>query len=248
MSVSRAVLVTGAAGGIGASLVEAYSSDGWRVIATDRQSLHHSAAHAFILADLEAIATDEGVRETFYSDVGAALDGTPLCALVNNAAMQILAHVDDINLGDWERTLRVNITAPFRLAQAFLADLRAANGAIINIGSVHAQATKREFVAYATSKAALHGMTRAMAVDLGESPRVLCVAPAAVATPMLKEGFEGNPNAFEMLSAAHPAGRIATPSEIARAVVALSQEPFHFVTGTTFWFDGGVLSRLHDPV
>jgi len=243
----RAVLVTGAAGGIGAALVEAYKSDGWRVIATDIKSPAHSSAHAFVPADLEAIAVDDEAREAFCNDVHAVLDGAPLHALVNNAALQILGSVDAFDLGDWQRTLHVNITAPFRLAQAFLPDLRAANGTIINFGSVHAQATKREFVAYAMSKSAIHGMTRAMAVDLGASPRVICVAPAAVTTPMLREGFEGSPQALDMLSAAHPAGRIATPAEIARAVVAVSQEPFHFATGTTFWLDGGILSRLHDP-
>ena len=247
MSTSRAVLVTGAAGGIGSALTEAYRDAGWRVIATDRSGTDAPAAHVFEAADLSAIATDDDERDSFCRSVREALDGIPLCALVNNAALQILGSSDAISLADWEQTLRINVTAPFRLAQALLPDLRSANGVVINVGSVHAQATKREFVAYATSKAAIHGLTRAMAVDLGENPRVLCVAPAAVGTPMLREGFEGNPSALSQLAAAHPAGRIATPAEIAEAIVALSQGPFLFITGTTIWLDGGVLSRLHDP-
>ncbi|MCF8709624.1 SDR family NAD(P)-dependent oxidoreductase [Rhizorhapis sp. SPR117] len=247
MNTSHAVLVTGAGGGIGTALTEAYRAAGWRVIATDQPDAQVSAAHVFLPANLEAIAMDDGARDIFCDAIRKALGGATLCALVNNAALQILGSLHAISLTDWERTLRVNITAPFRLAQGLLAELRTANGVVINIGSVHAQATKREFISYATSKAAIHGLTRAMAVDLGETPRVLCVAPAAVDTPMLRAGFEGQPSALAALAAAHPAGRIATAAEIARAVVVLSQEPFLYATGSTIWLDGGILSRLYDP-
>lgn len=243
----RNVLVTGAAGGIGAALVEAYSQDGWEVIATDQSDFEADAAKTIIPADLAEIALDDATLAEFASAVRRALDGAPLYALVNNAAAQILGSVPDIHRADWEHTLQVNLTAPLRLAQTFLPELQAANGIIVNIGSVHAQATKREFVSYATSKAAIHGLTRAMAVDLGANPRILCVAPAAVGTTMLKEGFEGKEEAFAELAAAHPAGRIAEPSEIAQSVVSLSQEPFLFATGSTVWLDGGILSRLYDP-
>lgn len=247
MNTSSAVLVTGAAGGIGCALVEAYAEAGWRVIATDLRDVPSSSAQTFIPADLEEIASDDTALETFGYAVRGALHGSPLRALVNNAALQLLGSVSTVSLTDWERTLRLNVTAPFRLAQALLPELQSANGSIINVGSVHAQATKREFLAYATSKAALHGLTRAMAVDLGSNPRVLCVAPAAVGTQMLHDGFADRPEALADLAAAHPVGRIAAPAEIARSIVSLSQEPFLFATGSTVWLDGGVLSRLHDP-
>jgi len=248
MNTSRAVLVTGAAGGIGRALVEVYAEAGWRVIATDCRAAAASGAQTFISADLEAIVSDDAALESFGCAVREALEGSPLSVLVNNAALQILGSVPAVALADWDRTLRLNVTAPLRLAQAFLPELRSANGTIINVGSVHAQATKRGFIAYATSKAALHGLTRAMAVDLGGNPRVLCVAPAAVGTEMLRDGFADRPEALQDLAAAHPAGRIANPSEIAQSIMSLSQEPFLFATGTTVWLDGGILSRLHDPV
>ena len=247
MNTSSAVLITGAAGGIGSALVEAYAEAGWRVIATDRNEVPSSGAHAFIHADFEEIALNDSALGVFAGSVRAALGDFPLQVLVNNAALQLLGSVPDISLSDWERTLRLNVTTPFRLAQAFLPELQSVKGTVINVGSVHAQATKREFVAYATSKAALHGLTQAMAVDLGGNPRVLCVAPAAVGTKMLHDGFAGRPEALAELAAAHPVGRIAKPAEIARSIVSLSQEPFMFATGTTVWLDGGVLSRLYDP-
>lgn len=247
MSTSRAVLITGAAGGIGSALVDAYAEAGWRVIATDRRQVADSPAQVFVQADFEEIVPDDAALSDFVGTVKEALQGSALRVLVNNAALQLLGGVPNVSISDWERTLRLNVTAPFRLAQALLPELQRANGTIINVGSVHAQATKREFVAYATSKAALHGMTQAMAVDLGGNPRVLCVAPAAVGTQMLHDGFAGRPEALAELAAAHPVGRIAKPEEIARSIVILSQEPFMFATGTTVWLDGGVLSRLYDP-
>src|SRR3546814_11631159 len=102
-----------------------------------------------------------------------------------------------------------------RLSQALLPELAANEGIILNIGSVHARATKKEFVSYATSKAALHGLTRALAIDLGPDIRVVCLAPAAVATPMLTAGFVGKEEAFAQLKQCHALERIATPDEIA---------------------------------
>ena len=241
----RTVLVTGAAGGIGGALVEAFGEAGWHVIATDR--FPTGPGDGYIPADLAEIAADGGALSDFADAVRQAMPGEGLDALVNNAALQVLGNLGAISLDDWERTMRINLTAPLLLSQALLPELRAARGTIVNIGSVHAQATKREFVSYATSKAAIHGLTRAMAVDVGENPRVVCIAPAAVATPMLEAGFEGLPEARAQLEDAHLSRRIAAPTEIGRAAVALCEQPFLFATGSTIWLDGGVLSRLYDP-
>ena len=94
----------------------------------------------------------------------------------------------------------------------------------------------------------MHGLTRALAVDLGPKVRVNTLAPAATATPMLMAGFKGREEAFKNLEGCHPAGRIATPEEIAKIAVFLMSEDADFITGATLYADGGVLSRLHDPV
>ena len=245
---TRAVFITGIAGGIGAALGAAYRKAGWRVIGSGRTAPDPDICDAFVEADLNALAEDAAVLSQVTADVRTALDGAALTALVNNAAAQILAPADQITAADWRRTMNVNLTAPFRLSQAFLPELEAASGTILNIGSVHAQATKPEFAAYATSKAALHGLTRALAVDLGKRVRVVCLAPAAISTPMLLAGFERREEAFKSLEACHPAERIGAPDEVAAAALFLTGPDAGFATGTTFWLDGGVLSRLHDPV
>jgi NAD(P)-dependent dehydrogenase (short-subunit alcohol dehydrogenase family) len=244
----EAVFITGVAGGIGEALGRAYRKAGWRVIGSGRKAPEAGICDAFVACDLDRLAVDDDELARVTAEVREACAGSALAALVNNAAAQVLAPTDKLTARDWQFTLNVNLTAPFRLSQAFLPDLEAARGAILNIGSVHAQATKPEFAAYATSKAALHGMTRALAVDLGARVRVVCLAPAAISTPMLMAGFEGREEAFNSLEACHPLERIGHPDEVAEAALFLTSRQAGFATGSTFWLDGGVLSRLHDPV
>jgi NAD(P)-dependent dehydrogenase (short-subunit alcohol dehydrogenase family) len=245
---SAGVLITGCNGGIGKALVKDFAAAGWTVIGVDRTDAKPGDAVAKIIkADIAEFCADEKKLAAFAADVRAALAGTPLRALVNNAAVQILGGVGELTPADFIKTMQVNAIAPFLLVKAFLADLRAAEGSVVNIGSVHAEATKPGFAAYATSKAALHGLTRALAVDLGPKVRVNTLAPAATATAMLKAGFEGNAKAFAALEAVHPLRRIAEPDEIARIALFLASNEASFLTGATIYADGGILSRLHDP-
>jgi NAD(P)-dependent dehydrogenase (short-subunit alcohol dehydrogenase family) len=243
------VLITGANGGIGAALVEAFAQAGWRVVATSQSPASaKSKAYATIQADLADLVADEEAISDFAKEVIGAAGDKPLAALVNNAALQVLAPLKDLESADILRTMSVNVIAPFLLTKAFLPQLEASEGCVVNIGSVHAQSTKPEFSAYATSKAALHGLTRALAVDLGPKVRVNTLAPAATATPMLMAGFKGKGDKFKQLEACHPLNRIATTEEIAKIAVFLASKDAAFITGATLYADGGVLSRLHDPV
>ncbi|MGD9799757.1 MAG: SDR family NAD(P)-dependent oxidoreductase [Parvularculaceae bacterium] len=245
---NRAVLITGSSGGIGAALVKAFAGAGWTVIGVDKDKGEAiSPTKRVIKADIGSLCENDADLHTFAGEVRAALGGAPLAALVNNAAVQILGGIAGLTHQDFIETMRVNAIAPFVLVKTFLADLEAANGAVVNIGSVHAEATKPGFAAYATSKAALHGLTRALAVDLGPKVRVNTLAPAATATRMLKAGFEGNAKAFAALEEVHPLKRIAEPDEIARMALFLASKDAAFLTGATLYADGGILSRLHDP-
>ena len=247
----RSVLITGCAGGVGRQLCAAFAEAGWRVIGVDVLASPDKpveGAHTVVTADIGAFTQDEAVLNAFGENVRAACEDAPLSALVNNAAVQRLGALDRLDAADIVETMNVNVIAPMLLSKLFLSDLKAAKGAILNIGSVHAQSTKPEFSAYATSKAALHGLTRALAVDLGPDVRVNALAPAAVGTEMLKDGFKGNPEGLKQLEAWHPAKRIAEPQEIAKLALFLVSPEAAFVTGSVFYADGGILSRLHDPV
>src|SRR3546814_20368110 len=97
------------------------------------------------------------------AQIRKAADERPIMALVNNAAVQRLAKTSAVTMADWDESITVNLTAPLRLSQALLPELAANDGLILNNGPVHARATRKEFVYYATSQAALHGTTRALA-------------------------------------------------------------------------------------
>ena len=243
----NAVLITGAGGGIGSVLCERFEAAGYFVIATDQVAPEHSD-RPFIALDLRRFCDSKALRVDFVSQVQSQLGGRKLCALINNAATQILGSVADISDEDFLTTMSVNVLAPLLLVQAFQGFLAQSGGAVINIGSIHAKLTKPRFVSYATSKSALLGLTRAMAVDLGDTGiRVNIIQPGAVLTPMLEEGFQERQIARQQLDSFQPMGRIGSPDEIAELALFLCSTQARFITGSEFAIDGGIGARLHDP-
>lgn len=246
----RTVLITGCLGGIGRALVEAFAGAGYAVIGIDLAADagdHTPALQRYLSVDLYRLCTEESYRSAVLSSVQEACEGS-LNVLINNAAWQVVKPTQALTLDDWNRTQHVNVTAPFLLSQALIPALERQTGCVINIASIHGQLTKPEFVAYATSKTALVGMTRAMAVDLGGRVRVNAICPAAIATPMLVAGFNGREAAFKELASMHPAGRIGQPEEVARTCLLIADPQLGFLTGACISLDGGIGARLHDPI
>jgi len=242
------VLITGVSGGIGGALVQAFFEAGYRVIATDIVPPGNGQGiEYFFQINLESLIENENEAKEFYDRVQLILKQGGLKALVNNAALQIIKPIDELTVNDLMRTLNVNSAAPFFLIQNFLVNLIRANGSVINISSIHGELTKPNFVAYATSKAALSGLTRALAVELGARVRINGIAPAAIETKMLKSGFENKLEKFDELSRMHPVGRIGHPHEVANLAVFLASKSAGFINGSIFEIDGGISKRLHDP-
>jgi NAD(P)-dependent dehydrogenase (short-subunit alcohol dehydrogenase family) len=247
----RQVLITGCLGGIGQALVNAFHEAGYRVLGLDRsdcptrEQVHPDSYHS---CDLSRLVTEPTYRETVINGLREKLEGT-LDALVNNAAYQVVKPLAQLTAAEWLDSQNVNVSAPFFLTQALLPELSANRGSVVNIASIHAQLTKPEFVAYATSKAALIGLTKALAIDLGKSGVVVnAIAPAAISTPMLVDGFAGREDDFQSLASMHPMGRIGEPAEVARVAVLLADRQIGFASGSVISLDGGISSRLHDPV
>lgn len=197
--------------------------------------------------DLSRLASEPTLLETLRSRILPLLGSSGLHCLINNAAIQRLAPVAALTLTDWSRTLQVNVLAPFLLSQSLTPLLSVARGCILNVTSIHAQLTKPGFAAYASSKAALEGLTRALAVELAPHVRVNAIRPAALSTPMLEAGFTSHPEARAALDDHHPAGRIGTPLELARLALWLAADAPPFLTGAVIGLDGAIGSRLHDP-
>jgi NAD(P)-dependent dehydrogenase (short-subunit alcohol dehydrogenase family) len=244
----RYCLITGSAGGIGQALVRGFSSAGYQVIATDVDVKPDGMnCQYYIQADLSLITNDEQYAANFFSTVRQYVRSNGLHVLINNAAIQILGGVDSLTRQDWQNTLDVNLLAPFFLTKSFLPELESAKGSVINISSIHATLTKSNFVAYATSKAALSAMTKAMAIDLGSRIRVNAIEPAAIETDMLIEGFNNNQELLKNLKDYHPVGHIGQSEELAKLAIAIANEDMSFLHGSCITFDGGINSKLFDP-
>ena len=141
----------------------------------------------------------------------------------------------------------MNFFAPLVLSRLFLDELNTSRGTIINIGSIHSSLTKKGFSAYATSKAALRGLTNSMSVELGGNIRVNAVEPAAIDTAMLKQGFKDSFNTIDELSDYHPTGFIGKPQDVSQAVLFLLDPSNKFLNGSIIKVTGGINNCLHDP-
>ena len=243
----RPVLVTGTNGGIGSAIASHLAEEGFFVIGSDIGE-DVNGLEAYVSCDLEMLVNDEATRDAVRGELSGLIGGNGLHALVNNAAVLISAPVTDFSMADFARTMSVNVVAAFALSKLLLSNLEMGRGTIVNIGSIHASLTKPGFVGYATSKAALRGLTQSLAVECGARVRVNLIEPAAISTPMLLEGFTEMPDKLGLLHEYHPAGRIGRPEEIANLVSFLISDKCRFLNGAVIPGSGGIASRLHDPV
>lgn len=242
------VLITGASGGIGKALVSSFSQNGYSVIAADITEFSSQEANTVNMhLDLEQVVLDEGYANSLKRKIDALTEGIGLSALINNAAVQLLGNVKEVSRKDWQSSLNVNLSAPFFMTQLFLDSLKKNMGSVVNMSSIHALQTKRNFITYATSKGALSSLTRNMAVDLGNAIRVNAIEPAAVNTEMLQAGFEGKEEQFRLLEAFHPIARIASPEEVASLALFLCSDQSTFIHGACINATGGIHGCLSDP-
>ena len=247
---SRFVVITGSSGGIGSALVDVFLNDDFSVVGIDKiNSERDSKGFIEINADLYEFTKNENYREQLLNQIKNHLPKQlDDFILINNAAVQILNPVTELNSNDWDKTLSVNIMAPFFLVQGFLNHLSKTNGHVINISSIHSRLTKTNFSSYAASKAALESLTRSLAVELSiNGISVNAIAPAAIATQMLEDGFAKSPEKLKKLKHFHPAGILGSPSQLANFVKSVSEQRGGFLTGSVLEFSGGISAVLHDP-
>ncbi len=238
----KVALVTGGRSGIGAAIAARLASEGARVWTAQRGA---DPVHPSVPADFEDPSTPEAV-------VTAVLEAEDrLDVLVNNAGLMEEAPAAQTSLATWERSLAVNLTAPFLMIRAAFPALQARGGAIVNIGSVEGLANNPGHAAYGAAKAGLHGLTRAVAVDHGrDGVRCNAVAPGWIDTELNADFIASmpDPDAFRAgLAGIHPAGRTGTPEDVAALVAFLASDDAAFITGQVYKVDGGRMSQLSLP-
>jgi NAD(P)-dependent dehydrogenase (short-subunit alcohol dehydrogenase family) len=244
----RAVVVTGAARGIGRGLLQAFHREGARVLAVDRDSSRlASTVRALPPGNPVETAVVElgrpGEARRMVEGAVERLNG--LHVLVNNAGVMPGGAYADTSEGDFDETMAVNVRAPFFACQAALRHMiPAGGGAIVNIASANALRAESPRVLYNASKAALVMLSRSVAHEHGHlGVRCNCVAPGEIITPEEAVDMDDASrrvvhNYLERI----PMRRAGVVTDIAAAVLFLASDEASFITGQTLLVDGGELT------
>ena len=237
----KVALITGGRSGIGLACANRFSQNDYQVITAQRSPAENFDSIKADFSDPETPAQviDEVIKQTGRLDV-----------LVNNAGVMLEDSVHQMSLNDWNHTLAVNLTTPFLLIKNALPHLKAGRS-IINIGSIEGLGSNPKHAAYCASKAGLHALTRAVAVDHGpQGIRCNAVAPGWIDTELNEDFIESmeDPTAFRAeIGRIHPLRRTGKPEEVATLVAWLASDDAAFVTGQIYTVDGGRLAQLPLP-
>ncbi|MGZ2411106.1 D-xylose 1-dehydrogenase [Sphingomonas sp. F9_3S_D5_B_2] len=234
----KRVLVTGGGSGIGAGIVDAFAAQQadvcfFDICEEDSREVAERTGAKFLCVDLK----DVGATQRAMADL--ASDGGAFDVLVNNAANDDRHEVDQVTETYWDDRLSVNLKHQFFCAQAVAPGMRAkGGGAIVNLGSISWHLALPELVLYQTCKAAIEGLTRALARDLGgDNIRVTCVVPGNVRTPRQLKWYTPEGEA-EIVNAQALKGRLV-PEDVAALVLFLASGDARLITGHEYFVDAG---------
>lgn len=252
----RVAMVTGGARGIGRAIAARLGDAGAVVIVADLNrpsatlgeqggSSATGAVPEWVELDVTSSPSVNDCIDTIVERHGQ------LDIVVNNAGIMFEEDVDGHSQESWQRMLDVNLTGPFLVSRAATPHLKMSRGVIVNVGSIEGFSCNPGHAAYAASKAGVHGLTAALAVDLGpHGIRANAVAPGWIDTELNSAFVERHPDRDEVvrqLGALHPVGRIGAPSDVGDVVVWLASDESRFVSGQVITIDGGRLAKAPLP-
>ena len=244
----KTALVTGGGSGIGEAIAHTLARAGAMTYVTDRDEAAGQRVSAAIgqedgRAEFAALdVTDEHSCAALAASISSrhgALD-----VLVNNAGIGHVGTIVTTAGADMDRLYAVNVRGVFNVSKAFIpAMIERRRGSIVHIASIGGVLGIRDRLAYVTTKSAVVGLTKAMAMDhAADGVRVNCVCPGRVETPFVKARLREYPDpdaAYREMSSSQAIGRMGRPDEIAAAVLYLASDEAAFITGTPLLIDGG---------
>lgn len=252
---NRVAIVTGTTG-IGRAIAKRLGAGGCTLVAcgiesSANQELQQEAKANGLMVAVEHCDVSQPDQVQAVVAKTVAKHGR-LDIIVNAAAIHPFGTAIETDPDTWNRCLLVNVGSIFLFAHFGIPEMKKHDGgAIVNLSSVQGYACQRGVVAYATSKGAVHSLTRALALDhAGDHIRVNSISPGSIRTPMLaRSAAHFAPDlpaetVFERFGAAHPLGRIGTPEEVAELAAFLASDKSGFCTGGDYLVDGGLLAGI----
>lgn len=236
---SKRVFITGAAAGIGRATALRFAKEGAELVLIDIPSLEQTELSHEIttpMTYLQADVTSVDGLALIEAEMKKGID-----VLINNAGITRDATLLKMTDEQWDQVISVNLTAVFKLSQRAAAVMKEAGvpGVILNAASVVAHYGNFGQTNYVATKAAVIGMTKTMAKELGKSGiRVNAIAPGFIGTPMVRKMPE---KVIAMMEEKTPLRRLGEPEDIANAYAFLASDEASFITGTTLNVDGGII-------
>jgi NAD(P)-dependent dehydrogenase (short-subunit alcohol dehydrogenase family) len=248
----KVVVITGAASGIGRACAMEFAKAGATVIVADinlkgaQETVQQIEA---INGTAIAIKTDVSQPESVIQLVELTIKKySKIDALVNNAAIQINKTIEHTTFLEWNQQMSINVGGIFLCSKYCLPYLRETKGSIVNMSSVNGFFVEPMCAGYCTTKAAIIGMTKAMAIDHGnEGVRVNCICPGYIDAGLAEGYFQSQPDplkAREEAGKLHALWRIGRPEEVGKVAVFLASDDASFMTGASVVVDGGFGSGL----
>ncbi len=248
----KTAIVTGAGSGIGKATCIAFAREGARVAVACRGQ----KAGEQVVAEIQAMGGsalycqtdvgDNGQVRRLFRTTQEAFGSVDI--LFNNAGIGIAGPTETFAEADYDRIMDTNVKGHFLCCREAIPYMKQRNGgAIINMASVLGRACLSENAVYTASKAAIEGLTKALALELGPlGIRVNCVVPGSIDTPMLWEGVppEEMEQAQKEVAASQPLGYYGVPDEVAVAVLFLAESKASFISGSSLVIDGGLLTKI----
>jgi NAD(P)-dependent dehydrogenase (short-subunit alcohol dehydrogenase family) len=245
--INKTAIITGGAKGIGKAVADKLLEEGAAVIILDKDEqmekpAGESSRYHYYRCDVCNNEQLESVFEKIKKTFGS------IDILINNAGIQTYGTVTETSEELWDMTMNVNVKSMFFCSKLSIPLMeQSKNAVIINLSSVQAFITQKRVAAYATSKAAILGLTKSLAVDYAPHLRCVAICPGAVMTPMLETTIDGYSDTKKVISETeniHLLKRIAKPEEIADFILFAASDKGRFMTGQFYRIDGGIGVQL----